>query len=59
MKKSNYISPEVVMVDFKVEAGLDNSFKVGEPNPQREEYYGTQKFNTISSSDWVASQPQE
>lgn len=45
-KKNNYTSPEVEIVEFKMEKGFVNSpdFTAGKDNPQVEADQGTQTF---------------
>ena len=49
-KQNNYTSPEVTVVEFKMEKGFENSFTVGKPAPDPETPadQGTEDFQTTT-----------
>ena len=47
-KQNNYTSPEVTVVEFKMEKGFENSMKVGNDSPLKN---GTQTFTHDNSTD--------
>lgn len=46
--KRNYASPAVKVVAFQVEAGFQDSYKIGKLNATAPEERGTQDYNTTS-----------
>lgn len=47
-QQNNYTSPEVTVVEFKMEKGFENSFTAGKRAPERPADQGTEDFQTTT-----------